>query len=99
VAREDKREVAACQLCHAHVATAPKRDEALDRGVLGNELLVQSLVDHYQDAVPWERMERKARQEDIPLAAKHWQRAVVPPAEPPFRHRRQLSPRGTPHRV
>jgi transposase len=69
VVREDKREVVACQLCHAHVATAPKRDEALDRGVLGNELLVQSLVDHYQDAVPWERMERKARQEDIPLAA------------------------------
>ncbi len=69
VVREYKREVVACQLCHGHVATAPKRDEVLDRGVLGNELLVQSLVDHYQDAVPWERMERKARQEDIPLAA------------------------------
>jgi transposase len=69
VVREDKREVVACQNCHGHVGTAPKRDEVLDRGVLGNELLVQSLVDHYQDAVPWERMERKARQEDVPLAA------------------------------
>ena len=69
VVREDKREVVACQHCHAHAATAPKRDEVLDRGVLGNELLVQSLVDHYQDAVPWERMERKARQEEVPLAA------------------------------
>src|SRR5882724_12302752 len=69
VVREDKREVVACQHCHEHAATAPKRDEVRDRGVLGNELLVQSLVDHYQDAVPWERMERKARQEDIPLAA------------------------------
>ncbi|HEX3855058.1 MAG TPA: IS66 family transposase [Polyangiaceae bacterium] len=68
VVREDKREVVACQHCHEHVATAPKRDEVFDRGVLGNELLVQSLVD-YQDAVPWERMERKARQEEVPLAA------------------------------
>jgi transposase len=69
VVREDKREVVACQHCHEHAATAPRRDEVLDRGVLGNELLVQSLVDHYQDAVPWERMERNARQEDIPLSA------------------------------
>jgi outer membrane protein insertion porin family/translocation and assembly module TamA len=41
----------------------------LDRGVLGEELLVQALVDHYQDAVPWERMERRARQEGAPLSA------------------------------
>lgn len=69
VVREDKREVVACQHCHEYAVTAPKRDEVLDRGVLGNELLVQSLVDHYQDAVPWERIERKARQEEVPLAA------------------------------
>jgi transposase len=30
---------------------------------------VQALVDHYQDAVPWERMERNAWQQDVPLAA------------------------------
>jgi transposase len=69
VVREDKREVVACQNCHGHIAAAPKSDEVVDRGVLGVELLVQALVDHYQDAVPWERMERKARQEDVPLAA------------------------------
>jgi transposase len=69
VVREDKREVVACQNCHGHIAAAPKSDEVVDRGVLGDELLVQALVDHYQDAVPWERMERKARQEDVPLAA------------------------------
>ncbi len=69
VVREDKREVVACQNCHGHIAAAPKPDEVVDRGVLGDELLVQALVDHYQDAVPWERMERKARQEDVPLAA------------------------------
>ena len=33
------------------------------------ELLVQALVDHYSDAVPWERMERNARAEGVPLAA------------------------------
>ena len=49
--------------------TADKGDEVVDRGVLGNELLVQALVGHYQDAVPWERMERNARQEGVPLAA------------------------------
>jgi transposase len=69
VVREDKREVVACQHCHEYIATAPKRDEVLDRGVLGEELLVQALVDHYQDAVPWERMERRARQEGAPLSA------------------------------
>lgn len=69
VVREDKREVVACQNCHGHIATAPKLDEVVDRGVLGDELLVQALVDHYQDAVPGERMKRKARQEDVPLAA------------------------------
>ena len=69
VVREDKREVVACQHCHEYIATAPQRDEVLDRGVLGEELLVQALVDHYQDAVPWERMERRARQEGVPLSA------------------------------
>ena len=49
--------------------TADKPDEVVDRGILGDELLVQALVDHYQDAVPWERMERNARQEGVPLAA------------------------------
>ena len=55
--------------CHQYMCTAHKGDEVLDRGILGNDLLVQALVDHYQDAVPWERMERNARQQDVPLAA------------------------------
>ena len=49
--------------------TTPRRDEVLDRGILGDELLVQALVDHYDDAVPWERMERNARAQDVPLSA------------------------------
>jgi transposase len=62
-------ETCACPKCHQYIVTAPTPDEVVDRGILGNELLVQALVDHYQDAVPWERMERNARAEDVPLAA------------------------------
>jgi transposase len=62
-------ETCSCPKCHQYIVTADKGDEVLDRGVLGDELLVQALVDHYQDAVPWERMERNARQEGVPLAA------------------------------
>ncbi len=62
-------ETCACPCCHQYVVTAPTPDEVVDRGILGNELLVQALADHYQDAVPWERMERNARAEGVPLAA------------------------------
>jgi transposase len=62
-------ETCACPKCRRYIVTADRGDEVLDRGILGDELLVQALVDHYQDAVPWERMERNARQQDVPLAA------------------------------
>ena len=62
-------ETCACPKCRQYIVTAEKGDEVLDRGILGDELLVHALVDHYQDAVPWERMERNARQQDVPLAA------------------------------
>jgi transposase len=62
-------ETCACPECHQYIVTAPTPDEVVDRGILGDELLVQALVDHYDDAVPWERMERNARQEGVPLAA------------------------------
>ncbi|HWX74225.1 MAG TPA: IS66 family transposase, partial [Solirubrobacteraceae bacterium] len=69
IVSQTRVETCACPKCHRYVVTADKGDEVLDRGLLGNELLVQALVDHYQDAVPWERMERNARQQDVPLAA------------------------------
>ena len=69
VVRCVQREIVACQSCHEYVCAAPRRDEVLDRGILGDELLVQALVDHYDDAVPWERMERNARAQDVPLSA------------------------------
>lgn len=69
IVREIKRETVACGKCCAYIHTAAKGDEVLDRGILGNELLVQALCDHYDDAVPWERMERNARAQDVPLSA------------------------------
>jgi transposase len=69
VVRRVRRETCACTHCHDYAVTAPKQDEVLDRGLLGNELLVQALVDHYDDAVPWERMARSARQQGVPLSA------------------------------
>lgn len=69
VALQVMSEVVACQCCHEYVVSAPKRDEVVDRGILGDELVVQATVDHYENAVPWERMERQARQQDVPLSA------------------------------
>lgn len=62
-------ETCACPKCRHYIVTADRGDQVLDRGILGDELLVQALCDHYDDAVPWERMERNARQQDVPLAA------------------------------
>lgn len=62
-------ETRACQKCHRYIVSAPTPDEVVDRGILGDTLLVHAAVDHYQDAVPWERMERNARQQSVPLAA------------------------------
>jgi len=62
-------EVRACQFCHEYIVSAPRSDEIVDRGILGDELVVQATVDHYENAVPWERMERQARQQSVPLSA------------------------------
>ena len=64
-----QRETVACPKCHAYVVTAPKPDEVVDRGLLGDELLVHALVDHYDDAVPFERMHRNAELQGVPLSA------------------------------
>jgi hypothetical protein len=36
---------------------------------LGDELIVNATVDHYEDGVPWERMQRRAREQGVPLSA------------------------------
>src|SRR5205085_9603869 len=57
IVRQTQVETCACPKCRQYICTAPRPDEVVDRGVLGNELLVQAMVDHYDDAVPFERME------------------------------------------
>jgi transposase len=69
VVTQEQVEVCTCPECRQYIVTADRGDEVVDRGILGDELLVQALVDHYGDAVPWERMERNARAEGVPLAA------------------------------
>ncbi|MGH7344522.1 MAG: IS66 family transposase [Candidatus Rokuibacteriota bacterium] len=69
VVRQVQRETVACPKCHAYVTTAPKPDEIVDRGLLGDELLVQATVDHYDNAVPFERMADIAVQQGVPLSA------------------------------
>ncbi len=76
VVKQEMRETAACGQCHTYVRTAPKKDEVVDRGILGDELLVQAAVDHYDNAVPWERMERSAREQGVPLRANTLARSV-----------------------
>lgn len=75
---EEKREVVACPAieCRAHMETAPKPDQIVDRGKLGTELIVQALVDHYRDGVPWERMSRNARDQGVRLPANVLARSV-----------------------
>jgi transposase len=69
VVEQDRVETCSCGRCHGYIVTAQKPEEVVSRGVLGNELLVQALVDHYDNAVPWDRMEQTARQQDVPLSA------------------------------
>jgi transposase len=94
VVSQTQIETCSCPKCHQYVVTADKGDEVVDRGILGNELLVQSLVDHYDDATPWERMERNARDEGVPLAANTLASSVgclIDLYDPIVRHIREAS--------
>lgn len=69
IVRVDHMEMRACQHCHDYIVTAPRPDTIVERGVLGDELIVQATVDHYEDGVPWERLQRRAREQGVPLSA------------------------------
>jgi transposase len=62
-------EIIGCPKCRRYVRTAPRPDEVIDRGLLGHELLIQAMVDHYDNAVPFERMATTAHQQRVPLSA------------------------------
>jgi transposase len=63
------RERLQCPCCQRECVAAEPADTIKDNGVLGVDLVVDAMVDHLQDAVPFERMERNARAEGVPLAA------------------------------
>lgn len=69
IVRVDHMEMRACQHCHDYIVTAPRPGAIVERGALGDDLFVESTVDHYEDGVPWERMQRRAREQGIPLSA------------------------------
>jgi transposase len=69
VVRQDRMEMRACQRCHDYVVTAPRPDAIVERGALADELIVHATIDHYDDGVPWERMQRRAREQGVPLSA------------------------------
>jgi transposase len=62
-------ETVGCPNCHGFIRTAEKPDEVVDRGLLGDELLIQAMVDHYDNAIPFERMATTAEQQGVPLSA------------------------------
>jgi transposase len=69
IVRQTQCETVGCPKCHGYVRTAPRPDEVVDRGVLGNALRVQAMVDHDDNAVPFERMAQSAVQQGVPLSA------------------------------
>lgn len=69
IVRQVQCETVGCPKCHGHVRTAPRPDEVVFRGLLGDDLLVEATVDHYDNAVPFERMAQSAAQKGVPLSA------------------------------
>jgi transposase len=76
VVERTEREVLRCARCAGPKVIAPPPDAVVDRGVLGEDLLIEAAVDHYRDAVPFERMARDARAQGVPLAANTLARGV-----------------------
>lgn len=58
-----------CRDCKRVVRRAERDDEVVFRGILGPGLVSDALVDHVDDAVPFERMERNARDLGVTLNA------------------------------
>ncbi len=69
IVREIAREVVACPACRGDIRTAEGPAQVLDRGMLGTDLLVEAMVAHYGEAEPFERMARRAHEQNMPLCA------------------------------
>lgn len=77
VVRQELRQTVACPGCRGHIVTADLPPRAVERGLLGDELLIEALVEHYGEAVPFERMERRAEEQGVPLRANTLARSVA----------------------
>lgn len=66
-----------CHGCNRVVRRAERDDEIVYRGLLGPGLLSSALVDHVDDAVPFERMERNAKSLGITLNATTLARGTI----------------------
>ena len=77
VVRQELCETVACPGCRGHIVTADLPARAVECGLLGDNLLVEALVEHYGEAVPFERMERRAEEQGVPLRANTLARGVA----------------------
>jgi transposase len=64
-----RREKLRCTRCQSATVIAPAPDQVRDKGSLGIDLVVDATVGHHGDGVPFERMERDAKEQGVTLPA------------------------------
>ena len=69
IVRRDLIETVSCPGCREYIVSAERPDMIVPRGLLGPDLVVQAMVEHYGEAVSYERMERRAEEQGVPLRA------------------------------
>ncbi|MEZ4447812.1 MAG: transposase, partial [Polyangiaceae bacterium] len=69
IVRRDLIETVSCPGCREYIVSAERADMIIPRGLLGPDLVVQAMVEHYGEAVSYERMERRAEEQGVPLRA------------------------------
>ena len=71
------REVCRCDTCFGKKVVVPMPPEIVKRGILGDELIVNSLVDHYLHHTAFHQMEAEANNQGVPLKATTLARSVA----------------------
>lgn len=77
IVRQHRCETVSCPGCRQYWATAERPEQVVERGLLGDNLLIEAMVEHYGEAVPFERMERRAEEQGVPLRANTLARGVA----------------------
>ena len=70
------REVCRCGKCFGKKVVVPMPPEIVKRGILGNELILNSLVNHYMHHTAFHQMEADANNQGVPLKATTLARSV-----------------------